>query len=89
MIYIKNKFSGDEFNKLEAAKFWMIPGEEEMKDALNPSGYLGANYENYREEFLEYVKLLKESKTLDELADIWNRYTDVFGNGSEFEVNEI
>lgn len=31
----------------------------------------------------------KATENIDELAEVFNKYTDVFGNGSEFFVKEI
>lgn len=37
----------------------------------------------------EYAEEIDNSETLEELAIVLNRYTDIFGNGSEFYVKEL
>lgn len=34
----------------------------------------------------EYAEEISESGTLEELADVLNKYSDDFGNGSEYKV---
>lgn len=37
----------------------------------------------------EYAEEIKESDTLEELADVLNKYTDLYYNGSTFSVKII
>lgn len=89
MIYIKNNFSGDEFDNLEAAKKYMLPTEKDINEILNKENYIGDDFEGYCAAYKEYIEELKAANNLSELADIWNRYTDNLENGSTFEVKKI
>lgn len=37
----------------------------------------------------EYAKEIEDALTLEQLADVLNKYTDTFGNGSAYFVHEI
>lgn len=72
------------FDDLEKAKEYMIPTEE-----LSEEDYLCDDFENYAKNFEEYKAELKGAESLEELADVWNKYTDTFNDGSKFEVREV
>lgn len=68
------------FTKLEEAKEWYMP-----KDNIpcTKDEYLGDDYEGFCKEFTEYKKEIEQSQTLVELANVLNKYTDTFQDGSE------
>lgn len=41
------------------------------------------------QEALEYAEEIANAETLEELADVLNRYSDIYGDGSEFYVYEF
>jgi len=51
--------------------------------------YIGDDYGDYCVQFCEYCTDINNSETLEELADVLNNYTDIFGNGSEYSVVEF
>lgn len=57
---------------------------EEAKKYLKPNSDFAEV-----EHFAEYSAELEESETLEELSDVLNKYTDIFGNGSEWYVYEF
>lgn len=71
------------FDDLEKAKEYMIPADE-----LSEEDYLGDDFESYAKSFEEYKAELKDAESLEELAEVWNKYTDTFNDGSEFKVKE-
>lgn len=70
-----------EFESLEEAKKYYYP---EMKMA--EEDYTGDNFAEYLKAWEEYKKGIKEAKSLQELVDVLNRYSDEFQNGSEWNV---
>lgn len=78
--------NGDFFDNLEDAKQIAIP-----ENALDRSDFLGKDeeWESYCQQFKEYQSRIADAKTLEELADALNDYTDIFGDGSTWEVKEI
>lgn len=74
------------FTELKEAKKWYLP-----KDNVpcTKEEYLGNDYEGFCKEFAEYKKEIEQSETLDELAEVLNRYTDTFGDGRENKVVEF
>lgn len=70
-----------EFESLEEAKKYYYP-EMEMTE----EDYSGDNFAEYLKKWEEYKKGIKEAKSLQELADVLNKYSDEFGNGSSWEV---
>lgn len=72
------------FDDLEKAKEYMIPADE-----LSEEDYLGDDFESYAKSFEEYKAELKDAESLEELAEVWNKYTDTFNDGSEFKVKEV
>lgn len=78
--------NGDFFDNLEDAKQLAIP-----EDALDRSDFLGKDeeWESYCQQFKEYQSRIADAKTLEELADALNDYTDIFGDGNTWEVKEV
>lgn len=72
-----------EFENLEEAKKYYYP---EMK--MTEEDYTGDNFTEYLKSWEEYKKGIKEAKSLQELADVLNRYSSEFDNGSSWEVVE-
>lgn len=66
-----------EFDDLSKAKKWMCSEIVEFSEKFDAMGHG------------HYLSALKHAKSLKELADIWNAYTDLFIDGSEFIVKEI
>lgn len=78
--------NGDFFDNLEDAKQIAIP-----ENALDRSDFWGKDeeWESYCQQFKEYQSRIADAKTLEELADALNDYTDIFGDGSTWEVKEV
>lgn len=74
------------FTELKEAKKWYLP-----KDNVpcEKEEYLGNDYEGFCKEFAEYKKEIEQSETLEELAEVLNKYTDTFGDGRENKVVEF
>lgn len=71
------------FENLEAAKAYYYP---EMK--MTEEDYSGDNFAEYLKKWEEYKKGIKEAESLQELADVLNRYSNEFDNGSCWKVVE-
>ena len=71
------------FESLEEAKEYYYP-EMEMTE----EDYTGDNFAEYLKAWEEYKKGIKEAKSLQKLADVLNRYSNEFDNGSSWEVIE-
>ena len=74
------------FTKLEEAKNWYLPKADVP---CEKDEYLNDDYESYCKEFAEYKKDIEQTETLEELAEVLNRYTDTFGDGREGKVVEF
>lgn len=74
------------FTEIKKAKKFYIPSEELP---CSEDEYLGEDYPKYCKQWAEYKKELEEAADLEELADVLNRYTDIFDNGSTWKVKEI
>ena len=73
------------FTELEEAKKWYL-----TKDVLRTKEeYLGDDYKTFCKEFAKYKKEIEQSETLEELAEVLNRYTDTFSDGRENKVVEF
>lgn len=72
-----------EFESLEEAKEYYYPEME-----ITEEDYIGDNFAEYLKAWEEYKKGIKEAKSLQELADVLNRYSDEFDNGSTWKVIE-
>ena len=53
---------------------------------MTEEDYTGDNFAEYLKAWEEYKKGIKEAKSLQELVDVLNRYSDEFQNGSEWNV---
>ena len=74
MKELKNNFDKEiSFKSLEEAKKYLKPNS----DFSELEGYA------------EYTAEFEEAASLEELADVLNKYTDTFGNGSEWYVHEF
>lgn len=87
MKELRNSIDSDaRFESLEEAKTYYYP---EM-DALEiRESYTGDDFESYLHEWESYKKGISSAKTLEDLAYVLNEYTDVFGNGSSWQVVEF
>ena len=74
------------FDDLEKAKNWYNSNSNPL---CSEDEYLGDDYELYCSQFEEYQEEIKESKTLEELATVLNKYTDIFEDGRQHEVVEF
>lgn len=72
------------FDDLEIAKKYYMPTEDPKKDE-----YLGNDFEEYVKLYNQYKEEIEEAETLEELASVLNKYTDIFDNGSEYFVKTI
>lgn len=72
-----------EFESLEEAKKYYY---SEMK--MTEEDYSGDNFAEYLKAWEEYKKGIKETKNLQELADVLNKYSDEFQNGSNWKIVE-
>lgn len=61
-----------------------MPTEEPKKDE-----YLGNDFQEYVKLYNQYKEEIEEAETLEELASVLNKYTDIFDNGSEYFVKTI
>lgn len=74
MRELKNNFDKEiSFKSLEEAKKYLKPSE----DFAEVEGYT------------EYSAEFEEAANLEELAEVLNKYSDLFGNGSEWYVYEF
>lgn len=78
---VNNYDKSVEFTDLEKAKKYYGNGEKPKKEE-----YLGNDFEEYCTQFEEYTRQINESNTLEELAEVLNRYTDIFDNGTTYKV---
>lgn len=62
---------------------------EEAKAYCTPELDLEFFSEEEKEELKNYYEKINESESLEELAQIWNDYTDRFEDGSRLFVEEI
>lgn len=84
MKELRNNWDADVvFTDLQKAKNWYLP-EEDVP--CSKEEYLGDDYESYCTNFTEYKKEIQGADTLEELADVLNRYSDTFDNGREHTV---
>ena len=84
---IRNKFDREiSFDNLQDAKQYFFPKTEKP---CEPEEYLGENYENYCKAFQAYKVEIKAARDIEELADVLNRYSDVYGNGTEYYIKRV
>lgn len=86
--FIKNNINDEiEFNNINKAKKFIVRQKEYV--ANNKDGYIGENYELYIEQYQNYMLEIVDADTMEELCDVLNKYTDTFGNGSQWYIKEI
>lgn len=71
------------FTDLKKAKNYYLP-EENIP--CSKEEYLGNDYEGFCKGFTEYKQEIQRADTLEELADVLNRYTDAYDDGREHTV---
>lgn len=87
MKELRNKFDKEAvFTDLEKAKNYYYPEDDK---ACERDEYTGSNYEEYCKDYEEYKEEIMKAENLEELADVLNKYTDEFNNGTEYFVEEI
>lgn len=87
MKELRNKFDKEAvFIDLEKAKNYYYP---EDNKPCEEEEYTGDNYEEYCKDYEEYKEEIMKAENLEELADVLNKYTDEFDNGTEYFVKEI
>lgn len=86
MKILKNSFDKETtFTSLEAAKKYYLPEDAE----LSKEDYVGKDYQADDAAWREYRGEIEEAESLEELAEVLNRYSDRFGNGSSWSVKDI
>lgn len=86
--FIKNNINDEiEFNNINKAKKFIVRQKEYV--ANNKDEYIGENYELYIEQYQDYMLEIVDADTMEELCDVLNKYTDTFGNGSQWYIKEI
>lgn len=87
MKELRNKFDKEiNFTDLKKAKTYYLPEDEK---SCEEEEYTGDNYEEYCKDYEEYKEEIMKAENLEELADVLNKYTDEFDNGTEYFVKEI
>lgn len=88
MVLINSKDSEIQFNNLECAKDYYYPSDEQDIDTKNPENFSGTidEYMSYLDAWNQYKADILASNTLNELADVLNRNSDTFQNGSIWKV---
>lgn len=92
MSVLKNSYDKELcIETLEEAKKYIGEASREVLENItkDPSMILLDTEEerlNYIESFKQYVKEIEEANSLEDIADTWNSYTDVYENGSEMYV---
>ena len=88
---MKNSFDRDiNFESLEEAKkYFNDANAASLEDSMkNPESVL-VDFEDFVGGFKEYMQEIDEASDLEELAEVLNRYSDVYGNGSTMYVEEV
>lgn len=62
--------------------------EARFTDLEEAKRYYVPDLDEFPEE-AEYAKEILEAESMEELADVLNKYTDEFDNGSEYKVVEF
>lgn len=87
MKELKNNVDCDaKFCDLEEAKKYYMP---QNKLPCEKGDYLGSDFNSYCERFKEYKTELSEANSLEALAIVLNKYTDMFDSGAEYKVVEF
>lgn len=84
---LRNSFDKEvAFEDLNKAKNYYIPDSD---IPCSEDEYLGDDYEEYCIKYGKYKRGLEEAESLEELAEVLNRYSDDFDNGSQYYVKEL
>ena len=83
---LKNSFDEEvEFTDLNEAKEYYMLDTEMLEEFLNPAEYSGDDFEEYKQSVLDREKEIRGAKTMEELADVLNKYS-LLDNGSEWYI---
>lgn len=86
--FIKNNINDEiEFNNINKAKKYIVRQKEYVANYKDE--YIGENLESYIEQYQDYILEIVDADTMEELCDVLNKYTDTFGNGSQWYIKEI
>lgn len=86
---LKNSFDEEvEFTDLNEAKEYYMLDTEMLEEFLNPAEYSGDDFEEYKQSVLDREKEIRGAKTMEELADVLNKYSDLLDNGSEWYIED-
>ena len=85
-ILVNNYDKEIKFEDLEEAKVYYTSKDSYLG---TEDEYLGKDWEGYCEEFAEYRSKILAAESLEELAEVLNKYTDTFDNGSMWSVREF
>lgn len=82
MKRLTNSFDNEiNFTELEDAKAYYI--DDNMPTEKD---YLGDDFEDYKKSFIERQEMIRNANSLEELAEALNYMSDVYDNGSIWEV---
>jgi DNA-binding transcriptional regulator YiaG len=82
MKELRNEFDREtSFTDLDKAKFYYTPS-----NMCDREDYLGDDWDAYVKKYNEYKTSIQDATSLEELAEVLNRYTDIFDNGTEYKV---
>ncbi|MBQ5558265.1 MAG: hypothetical protein IIT46_00560 [Lachnospiraceae bacterium] len=82
----RTNYDGDVFDNLAEAKAFMLPDVSEEAKKEFEEDFIGENFDEYWNDYLDYYLAIKSAESLEELAEVWNSRTDTFADGSSFEV---
>lgn len=86
MKELRNSFDKEvAFESLEEAKKYYLPKENKPCEIED---YLGEDYKKFCDDYEIYKQEITEAQTLEELAEVLTKWTDIFDNGSVFFVLE-
>lgn len=85
MVTLKTKgqYEELEFDNLEKAKRYFMP-----TDNFEEEDYIGDDYKNDKSRYIQYQDEIETSESLEELAYVLNKYTDIFGNGIQYIIKK-
>lgn len=92
MAVLKNSFDKELcIGTLEEAKKYIGEASREalediMKDQSTILFDTDEERLNHIENLKQYIKEIEEAKSLEDIVDTWNSYTDIYENGSEMYV---
>ena len=79
----ETKFYDDELT--EAKNYYLSKSDLPCDE----SEYLGEDYKEYCERYTEYKQGIEQAEDLEELAEVLNNFTDIFDNGTTYQVVEF